>query len=270
MTIWPLDTIDDALGLVSAASSLQLLACLTMWNAFYSLLWGFSGSMMYDLFNDPSLLDRERLIRSYVGDGPVDRILARRLPNLERGGWVDIDGPDAAAAAEGPRHGGRHARGLQAVFARDGRRREVSVLASCDRGRGRAVRCSGAARSRRSPRSRRRGNIYVTIIVVACVTAPLVFMAGPSIVGEPLSTEGRAFLVLMHLALGGFLFHFMTLPDRSVTLRILVELLLRQASALTLAALGRRYGVRTMIGSRLEQLRAGQFLDDSPGRRASR
>jgi hypothetical protein len=90
LTVWPLETIDDALGLVSALL-VQLLACLTMWNAFYSLLWGFSGSMMYDLFNDPSLLDRERLIRSYVGEGAVDRILARRLPNLERGGWVAIE-----------------------------------------------------------------------------------------------------------------------------------------------------------------------------------
>jgi len=90
LTIWPLESIDDALGLVSALL-VQLLACLTMWNAFYSLLWGFSGSMMFDLFNDSSLLDRERLIASYVGDGPVDRILARRLPNLERGGWVAID-----------------------------------------------------------------------------------------------------------------------------------------------------------------------------------
>ena len=90
LAIWPLETIDDALGLLSALL-VQLLACLTMWNAFYSLLWGFSGSMMFDLFNDPSLLDRERLIGSYVGDGPVDRILARRLPNLERGGWVIID-----------------------------------------------------------------------------------------------------------------------------------------------------------------------------------
>jgi len=87
--LWPLETIDDALGLVSALL-FQLLACLTMWNAFYSLLWGFSGSLMYDLFNDPSLLERERLIRSYVGDGVVDRILARRLPNLERGGWLTI------------------------------------------------------------------------------------------------------------------------------------------------------------------------------------
>jgi hypothetical protein len=90
LTIWPLETIDDALGLLSSLL-VQLLACLTMWNAFYSLLWGFSGSMMFDLFNDPSLLDRERLIGSYVGDGPVDRILARRLPNLERGGWLIID-----------------------------------------------------------------------------------------------------------------------------------------------------------------------------------
>jgi hypothetical protein len=91
LAIWPLETIDDALGLVSVLL-VQLLACLTMWNAFYSLLWGFSGSMMYDLFNDPSLLDREQLIRSYVGEGAVDRILARRLPNLERGGWVAIEG----------------------------------------------------------------------------------------------------------------------------------------------------------------------------------
>jgi hypothetical protein len=90
LTLWPLETIDDALGLLSALL-LQLLACLTMWNAFYSLLWGFSGSMMFDLFNDPSLLNRERLIGSYVGDGPVDRILARRLPHLERGGWVAIE-----------------------------------------------------------------------------------------------------------------------------------------------------------------------------------
>jgi len=89
VAVWPLQTIDDALGLVSVLL-FQLLACLTMWNAFYSLLWGFSGSLMYDLFNDRSLLDRELLIQSYVGDGVVDRILARRLPNLERGGWVEL------------------------------------------------------------------------------------------------------------------------------------------------------------------------------------
>jgi hypothetical protein len=89
--VWPLAQIEDVLGL-GASLLLQLLACLTMWNAFYSLLWGFSGSLMYDLFNDPALRDRERLIRSYEGDGQVDRIMARRLPNLVRGGWIDARG----------------------------------------------------------------------------------------------------------------------------------------------------------------------------------
>ncbi|HYN08539.1 MAG TPA: hypothetical protein VES67_14245 [Vicinamibacterales bacterium] len=88
---WPLEQIEDGLGL-TASLLLQLLACLTMWNAFYSLLWGFSGSLMHDLFTNAALRDRERLIRSYEGDGEVDRILARRVPNLVRGGWVDARG----------------------------------------------------------------------------------------------------------------------------------------------------------------------------------
>jgi hypothetical protein len=111
---------------------------------------------------------------------------------------------------------------------------------------------------------RRRANVYALIVIVACATAPLVFLAGPSIVGRPLSTEGRAFLALMHLSLGGFLFHFMTLPDRSVTLRIFVELLLAPGRTLTLSGLGSRYGVRTMVGSRLDQLEQGRFLSIRP------
>jgi len=107
---------------------------------------------------------------------------------------------------------------------------------------------------------RPRGNVYTTIVLVACATTPVVFLAGPSIVGLPLSIEGRVYLALMHLSLGGLLFHFMTLPDRSVTLRIFVELLLAPGRSLTLAALESRYGVRTMIGSRLQQLEEARFL----------
>ena len=111
---------------------------------------------------------------------------------------------------------------------------------------------------------RRRGNIYATIILVSVATAPLVFMTGSLIVGQPLSMDGRLYLGLMHLALGGYLFHFMTLPDRSVTLRIFVELLLAPGRTLSLEALGSRYGVRTMIVSRLEQLQEGGFLSIAP------
>lgn len=89
---WPLVRLEDALGL-AACLLLQTLACLTFWNAFYSLLWGFSGSLMHDLINDVTLRDAERLIRSYEGDGEIDRLLARRLPNLVGGGWVTFDPP---------------------------------------------------------------------------------------------------------------------------------------------------------------------------------
>ena len=87
--LWPIETVEDALGL-ACDLLLQLLACLALWNAFYSLLWGFSGSLMHDLYTDPAVRDREALVRSYAGDGRIDRILARRLPNLQRGGWTDL------------------------------------------------------------------------------------------------------------------------------------------------------------------------------------
>ena len=76
------------------------------------------------------------------------------------------------------------------------------------------------------------GNIYVTIVLVSVVTAPLALLRHP-ILGQPLGPDGRLYFVLIHLALGGFLFHFMTLPDRSVTLRILVEVLLAPGQALS-------------------------------------
>jgi hypothetical protein len=107
-------------------------------------------------------------------------------------------------------------------------------------------------------------NIYKTIVLVAFAAVPAVVFADDYLFGRELSADGRLFLALGNLALGGFFFHFMTLPDRSVTLRILVELLLAPRRTLTLEELGRRYGVRTMIASRLEQLQDGRFLVVDP------
>jgi hypothetical protein len=110
---------------------------------------------------------------------------------------------------------------------------------------------------------RPRGNVYVAIVAVSFATAPLALLYGTHHLGEPVGPDGRLHLVLMHLALGGFLFHFMTLPDRSVTLRILVEILLAPGQTLSVAALGARYGVKTMIASRLSQLNSGGFIEIS-------
>jgi hypothetical protein len=91
--LWPLDTTADGAGLI-ACLLVQLLACLTMWNSFYSLLWGFSGGLMHDLYNEADLRHVDVLVRSYQGgagdQAGLDRILSRRLPNLEAGGYVDV------------------------------------------------------------------------------------------------------------------------------------------------------------------------------------
>lgn len=108
-----------------------------------------------------------------------------------------------------------------------------------------------------------KANVYVVIVAVSVASAPLAWLYGTHHVGihpDHLSWTGQLFFVLIHLALGGFLFHFMTLPDRSVTLRILVEILLAPGGTMSLAALGRQYGVKTMISSRLDQLSAGGFI----------
>jgi hypothetical protein len=87
--IWPLDSLDAGAGLMTCLL-LQALLCLTMWNSFYSLLWGFSGGLMHDLYNEADLRHVDRLVRSYEGDAGFDRILARRLPNLAAGGYIDL------------------------------------------------------------------------------------------------------------------------------------------------------------------------------------
>jgi len=114
---------------------------------------------------------------------------------------------------------------------------------------------------------RPQGNIYAAIVIVSVATAPLALLYGTHHLGQPLGIDGRLYFVLIHLALGGFLFHFMTLPDRSVTLRILVEVLLAPGQALSTQALSSRYGVKTMITSRLEQLSAARFIEISSDRR---
>jgi hypothetical protein len=87
--LWPLISLDDGVGLL-ACLLLQTLMCLTIWNSFYSLLWGFSGGLMHDLYNEESLRHVDRLVGSYEREAGLDRILSRRLPNLETGGYIEM------------------------------------------------------------------------------------------------------------------------------------------------------------------------------------
>jgi hypothetical protein len=114
--LWPLRSLDDGAGLL-VCLLLQTLMCLTMWNSFYSLLWGFSGGLMHDLYNEEDLRHVDRLVGSYergpqrgapnaaaalgtpqrgsragdpVRERGLDRILSRRLPNLDTGGYIKV------------------------------------------------------------------------------------------------------------------------------------------------------------------------------------
>ena len=89
--LWPLESLTDSAGLLAGLLA-QTLMCLTMWNLFYSVLWGFSGGLMHDLYNHPELRHVDRLVQSYDGADGRDRILARRLPNLAAGGYIEIGG----------------------------------------------------------------------------------------------------------------------------------------------------------------------------------
>jgi hypothetical protein len=86
---WPLQTIDDGVGL-AACLCVQALLCLTMWNTFYSVLWGFSGGLMCDLYTNEGLRRTGALVRSYELDSGLNRILSRRLPNLASSGYLDL------------------------------------------------------------------------------------------------------------------------------------------------------------------------------------
>ena len=77
---------------------------------------------------------------------------------------------------------------------------------------------------------RRRGNVYATIVLVACATTPVVFVGGPSIVGRPLSIDGRLYLALMHLSLGYYKVATVSEVRGQATLVIEVEILFFSAS----------------------------------------
>lgn len=88
--LWPLESLDEGAGLLACVLA-QTLVCLTMWNFFYSVLWGFSGGLMHDLYNEPGLRHVDHLVRSYDRQDGLDRILARRLPNLAASGYIDLN-----------------------------------------------------------------------------------------------------------------------------------------------------------------------------------
>lgn len=75
---------------------LFILMGLTMWNSFYSILWGFSGGILADIKSNPGLNNSESIISSYMGQDnsqdplAMDRMLKRRIPGLLEANYITI------------------------------------------------------------------------------------------------------------------------------------------------------------------------------------
>src|SRR5262245_46459812 len=62
--VHPVRDVNDAIAF-TACVLLQALLSFTVWNTFYSILWGFSGGLCHDLLADERLRHVDRLVGAY-------------------------------------------------------------------------------------------------------------------------------------------------------------------------------------------------------------
>lgn len=72
-----------------------IVAGFTHWNSFYSILWGFTGGIVADLYEKPNLRKTEFIVYEYVGgeldkSKDMDRMLKRRVPGLIEGNYLNV------------------------------------------------------------------------------------------------------------------------------------------------------------------------------------
>lgn len=103
--------------------------------------------------------------------------------------------------------------------------------------------------------------IYKTSVIMTIITIPIAILY--FLMNKSPENEISAIVmntILLHLSIGGIFFHFLTLPDRSLTLRILVELKNAPKKKINLEQLDRVYNLKEMIISRLKQLDSAKFI----------
>lgn len=111
-------------------------------------------------------------------------------------------------------------------------------------------------------------NVYFRIAILGFLTVPLVWSFLPKLSFE-LSFATTFVSGFLHLILGFLFAQFICLPDRSLTLRIVVECHEQGHQGLSLTQLSARFSLSQMINSRLTQLSDGGVLQVSSDGRIS-
>ncbi len=108
-------------------------------------------------------------------------------------------------------------------------------------------------------------NIYFRIAAIGIFSLPLIWF-----IRFNLSQPDYRFLFfdsLSHLSLGLLFAYFICLPDRALTLRLLVDVYQTGETGITLKELNSQFGLSLMIQSRLKQMQKGQILQLEPNGR---
>lgn len=104
-------------------------------------------------------------------------------------------------------------------------------------------------------------SVYFRIAFLGIFTVPVIWFLRLSLSGELLNF--LFYDAVTHLSLGVLFAHFICLPDRALTLRILVEIYETGEKGLSLQELNARFSLAQMIKSRLVQMEKGQLLQIS-------
>jgi len=105
-------------------------------------------------------------------------------------------------------------------------------------------------------------SIYLAVILITLLTAPIIgVLAALWFTGLDKFLELGALITLTYACLGGFLFIFVGMPNRSMTLRLLMELNEAEGNKLSMKELERIGGIDALLSARLSWLKESGFLD---------
>ena len=108
----------------------------------------------------------------------------------------------------------------------------------------------------------KKSSIYLAVILVTLLTAPLIgTLTALWFADFEEFLELGVLITLTYACMGGFLFVFVGMPNRSITLRLLMELNEVEGNKLSMKELERIGGIDALLSARLLCLKEIGFLD---------
>jgi hypothetical protein len=114
----------------------------------------------------------------------------------------------------------------------------------------------------------RKSSIYLIVVLITLLTAPIIgVLTALLFMNLDGFLELGVLITLTYACLGGFFFIFVGMPNRSITLRLLMELNKVSGYELSMKELEKIGGINSLLSSRLSWLKEIGYLDiDNDGK----